>query len=83
MDWEQLSRAAHWTNTAINMSTINNARRKAILGTASPSPLTEVKLKTTFNAEAYYGPNSVTQTNVSLPAPLLMAKQQRQEEALY
>jgi hypothetical protein len=62
MDWEQLSRAAHWTNTAINMSTINNARRKAILGTASPgtSPFTEVKLKTTFNAEAYYGPNSIT-----------------------
>ena len=31
MDWEQISRAAHWTNTAINMSTINNARRKAII----------------------------------------------------
>ena len=74
MDWEQLSRAAHWTNTAINMSTINNARRKAILGAS------EVKLKTTFNPEGYFGPNSITQTNVSLPSPLLIAKHQRQEE---
>ena len=68
MDWEQLSRAAHWTNTAINMATINNARRKAIVGAS------EVKLKTTFNAEGYYGPNSITATNIQLPSPLLIAK---------
>jgi len=68
MDWEQLSRAAHWTNTAINMATINNARRKAIVGAS------EVKLKTTFNTEGYNGPNSITATNIQLPSPLLIAK---------
>ncbi len=52
IDWEKLSRTAHWTNSSINMSTINNARRQ-ILGDTSG-----VKLKTTFNTDAYFGPGT-------------------------
>lgn len=44
------------------MATINNARRKAIVAVGVPH--SEVKLKTTFNSEGYYGPNSITATNI-------------------
>jgi len=46
IDWEKLSRTAHWTNNSINLSTINNTRRRLIGGGEN-----SIKLKTTFNTD--------------------------------
>lgn len=71
MDWEKLTRTAHWTNSTLNYATM--AKR------IPPRVFTsEIKLKTTINQGEYFGPTLPTGIEASLPTPLLLLRNQKQ-----
>ncbi len=76
IDWQNLSRAAHWTNSAINQyGQLNLARRKVISS--------EVKLKTTINQGDYFGPILPSGVDAGLPPSLLVLKEKQGNKPLF
>lgn len=70
IDWQNLSRTAHWTNAGIpSYNSLNSSRRRVITS--------EIKLKTTINQGEYFGPSLPTGVDAGLPAPLLLLKNQK------
>ncbi|TNV82453.1 hypothetical protein FGO68_gene8416 [Halteria grandinella] len=75
IDWQNLSRTAHWTNQAANYNSLNNARRHVISS--------EVRLKTTINPQGYLGSAYTPDFDSALPAPVILLKAHKQQEPLY